>query len=278
MFLKSINEATLLPLDALTFAEIAGRVGFDGVEFRVERIEECFERGKLEDLVKILDRYEMKDISLNAVEDFSLLPESRFQRLVEKVEFLCNICKRIDCGMLIAVPSPLPGSKTLQEGFIIKRTSDALESLATLAFKHGIKIGFEFLGFSNCSVNNLRDAWRIVDSLGLENLGLVIDTFHFYVGDCSTEDLKKIPGNKVFLVHVNDAPAIRRNELTDRHRILPGKGAIPLADFFDGLRKINYGGHLSVELFNERYWAMNASFVAKEAFDSLERLFKFREE
>jgi 2-keto-myo-inositol isomerase len=71
------------------------------------------------------------------------------------------------------------------------------------------------------------------------------------------------------LVHVNDAPPLPKDGLRDAHRILPGKGIIPLGSFLRALRETKYDGYLSVELFNEEYWRRDPERVAAEALSSL---------
>jgi 2-keto-myo-inositol isomerase len=267
MFL-GLNEATLLPLDALTFAGVAGAAGFDGVEFRIERVEECLRRGKLGDLAGVLKSHQLGAVSLNALEDFSLAPAQRFGRMLEKVEFLFSkVCGEIGCDLLVAVPSFLRPGKA--QASVAERTRKRLEELSRVAGEYGGRIGFEFLGFRECSVNTLEKAWRIVGGLDLENLGLVIDTFHFHLSGSSLETLARIPGQRIFLVHVNDAPPLPKDGLRDAHRILPGKGIIPLGSFLRALRETKYDGYLSIELFNEEYWKQNPGHVAAEALSSL---------
>ena len=45
-----------------------------------------------------------------------------------------------------------------------------------------VGVALEFLGFANCSVNTLEACWRVVQRVNRPNVGLVLDTFHFYAG------------------------------------------------------------------------------------------------
>jgi sugar phosphate isomerase/epimerase len=63
---------------------------------------------------------------------------------------------------------------------------------------------------------------------------------------------------------MNDYPADPpRATITDAHRVYPGDGAAPLDDLFHNLRDIGYRGMLSLELFNEKYYAQDPLEVAK---------------
>jgi sugar phosphate isomerase/epimerase len=45
--------------------------------------------------------------------------------------------------------------------------------------------------------------------------------------------------------------------------VYPGDGIAPLKDVFAVLKKMNYTGYLSIELFNRDYWKRDPHEVAK---------------
>jgi len=99
----------------------------------------------------------------------------------------------------------------------------------------------------------------------LDNVGLVVDTFHFYLGNSSLESLQKVDPEKIFIFHINDSEDLPRNELQDKNRLLPGKGIIPLREIARGLQGIGYNKMVSVELFRPEYWEWDPEKLVKEA-------------
>lgn len=149
--------------------------------------------------------------------------------------------------------------------------ADRFRELCRLAAPLRIRVGLEFIGWAE-SIKDLASAWAVVDAAGARNGGLVIDIFHFYRGGSTVEMLEPVPGDRIYLVQVSDCVELPKYELTNRHRVYPGTGAIPLDSVMAGIRGKDYRGYLSLELLNEEYWAENPIVVARDAFRALRRL------
>lgn len=266
----SLNEATILPYDVETFINAAGKVGFEGVELRIEKIEEFLKDKRTTDLVELLGAYKLELVSLNAIDSFSLLPRQEFQKLLGKADEIMKVCSKIGCDKVIAVPSLLP--LQIKRWSIIEKTSKALRKLARLGADYGVKVAFEFLGFENSSVKTLEESLKVLVMSDLENVGLVVDTFHLHISNSPLETLKALPVERLWIIHINDSEDRPLKELRDKHRLLPGEGVINLDLIIKILKAMNYGDYLSVELFNEEYWKQNPYEVAKKALESLTRL------
>jgi len=101
----------------------------------------------------------------------------------------------------------------------------------------------------------------------------LIDTFHFYSGNSKLEDLRTVPGEKIFVVHVNDVKDLPRKEMRDSDRVLPGEGILPLRELLSIIIKDKgYNRPLSLELFNEEYWKDDPVKIAKAGIESLEKI------
>ncbi len=146
-------------------------------------------------------------------------------------------------------------------------------SLSEAVESYKVRLAFEFLGFANCSVNSLRMARKIVDRLARFQVGLVIDTFHFFLSGEPLEELGEIQTGELVVFHVNDAEGLPRSVLGDQHRLLPGLGAIPLRKMWDALRQRGLVGHASIELFRPEYWALPPAELLRNALDSMRTIF-----
>ena len=104
-----------------------------------------------------------------------------------------------------------------------------------------------------------------MQAAGRNDSTMVVDSFHIHRGQGELSDLRRIPGERIGIVHINDAPADpTRTTQGDNHRVMPGDGIIDLPGFFNLLREQQYRGPISLELFNETYWARDPHAVAKE--------------
>src|ERR1700691_619647 len=108
----------------------------------------------------------------------------------------------------------------------------------------GARVHLEFIPFT--IVRTLRIAWDLVRAADRPNGGLVFDTWHFFRGEPDFEVLAGIPGDRIFHVQLDDAPAVRSGPLREetQHRLLPGDGALDLLaairalDRIGGLRRV----------------------------------------
>ena len=91
-----------------------------------------------------------------------------------------------------------------------------------MAARHNVALAFEFLGQTDCSVQTLELADEIVRRVSRPNVGLVIDSFHFYAGGSKIESINELDPERLFIFHINDAEDRPRDELEDRHRLAAG--------------------------------------------------------
>lgn len=127
---------------------------------------------------------------------------------------------------------------------------ERLVSVAGLAAKYGVRIALEFIAGSRL-LGSLPTALQVIRQAAQPNVGLCLDTFHLYAGVSKLEDLDELRPGEVEHVHFHDVPrTVPRELLVDADRIPPGMGVIPLTKVVDALRRIDYAGALSVELFD----------------------------
>lgn len=266
----AINQATLMKTSMESFLEETSGAGFEGVELRRHQIFEYLKSHSVNELSFLLKRNELDCITFNAVELFSLCPQNEFEHILKYTEQLMEIGIQIDCKTIITVPSFM--EKPIDDKLIIVKTVERLKQISKLAAIYDFKLGFEPLGFPNCSVRKLDLALKIINHDDLPEMGLIIDTFHFFVGEHSISELNKIPLEKLWLIHINDAIQKPFKELQDSHRVLPFQGFFNLQLFIDKVKEIGYNGWLSLELFNEKLWELSPTQVTKEAMISLKKL------
>jgi 2-keto-myo-inositol isomerase len=95
------------------------------------------------------------------------------------------------------------------------------------------------------------------------------DFFHYYKSGVTLEAIRRIPLDKLWLVHVDDAPDLPRETLRDPDRVYPGAGALPLPTYFQILRELGYRGPVSVELFNQSYYQQPIDEITANAYRTL---------
>lgn len=268
-----LNEATTGPADLLTDLWAAAEAGYQGLEFRDTKLQQYLESGgSIYALRKELADAGVEAISINAIERSTLAGGTERADVLRRCRTLCEWAAGLDCPYVIAVPSfrseARPGTD------IRTATISSLSDMGEIGYRHEVRIGFEFLGFRDCSVSTLRLARDIVETLKHPSVGLVIDAFHFYAGGSTWGMLEGLDPERLFVVHLDDAEDQPLGRLTDAHRVLPGDGVIPLRDLVRRLDTLGYQGPYSIELFRPEYYEWDPVELAKEALRRMERLFE----
>lgn len=268
-----LNEATTGPADLLTDLRAAQEAGYHGVEIRDTKLQQYLDGGGSPyALRKQLTDAGLEVISLNSLERSTLTTGADRTGVMRRCRTLCEWAIGLDCPYVIAVPSfraDAPPGTDIRDATIA-----SLLEMGEIGSRYGVRIGFEFLGFANCSVNTLGAAREIVEALNHPAVGLVIDAFHFHVGGSTWGMLDGLNPARLFVVHLDDAEDLPQSQLTDAHRLLPGDGVIPLRDLVRRLDALGYQGAYSIELFRPEYYEWDPVQLAKEALRRMERLFE----
>lgn len=265
--LKGFNGATSMKHDLFSDIVWASDAGFDVLEIWKTKLFDAIKHHSIEDVAREFVKYGIEPYTINSLEQATFCKD--FKEKLQECEMLCALAQDVKAGILIVVPGFI--EEKLPESEVKRETINALKEFSKLADHYQIRLAFEFLGFKNCSVNKLNTAREIIKALDRKNVGLVIDTCHFFAGGSTLEDLEQTDPEDIFIVHINDLLEIKE-EVQDSDRVMPTDGILPLSDFIRTLRKIGYSKVISVELFNEQYWKMDAKKIAQICYEKLSKL------
>lgn len=151
------------------------------------------------------------------------------------------------------------GARSVQVVEISNITVDPEEAITSfgalcdMAAEHGLRAHIEFLPTGG--IPDLTSAWRIVEGANRPNGGLTIDSWHFFRSGSTLDQLAKIPGDRIFSVQINDAPAQPKADLWEElmtGRLLPGEGDLDLVGLIRTLDAIGANIPIAVEVFSEK--------------------------
>jgi sugar phosphate isomerase/epimerase len=177
---------------------------------------------------------------------------------VAKILRKCGV-KRVSTWIM-----PTHNELTYLENF--KQHSERLGKAAQILGDEGLKLGFEYVGTKNLKirerypfVGTMREMQDLIADIGLPNVGIQLDSFHWYTSNESTADLENLSNEQVITCDLNDATAGRTiAEQVDGERQLPGaSGLIDLKGFMQALVNIGYDGPVRAEPFNAQLNAMD---------------------
>lgn len=153
----------------------------------------------------------------------------------------------------------------------LERAVVSLAQAGQWAAGFGVRLALEFRADA-AFCTSLETAVRLTAACGEPNVGVCLDTFHFFKGPSKERDLALLTPENLAFVQVSDWSGVPRELASDADRILPGDGDLPLAELLDALARRGYDGWVSVEVLNSTIWQLKPSQVAEMALAALERV------
>jgi len=272
----ALNGATTMHADLTTDIQAASAAGYELIELWAAKLREFLKTNTVADLKTLLETNNLQPYSINSIEHITFRNAEDYGVIKAECEEYSKIAGEINCPYVVVVPGKLPENAT-EEG-IIDESVKVLNELADIAEKYNVGLAFEFLGQADCSVQTLDLDKKIIELVNRDNVGLVIDTFHFYAGNSSFEAIETLDPKKLFIFHINDAENLPKGDLTDAHRLYPGEGILPIKEIKQRFDKIGYDRMVSIEIFRPEYWNEDPFEVAKRAKAATEKVLGLNEQ
>lgn len=139
-----------------------------------------------------------------------------------------------------------------------------LRDVARVLHDHGLRLGLEYVGTQLLLVrgrypflHTLAETRELIAEIGTGNVGLVLDSWHWWTAGDTAADLLSLKNSDVVSVDLNDAPKdVPKARQKDNERELPvATGVIDVAPFLRALVTMGYDGPVRPEPFNK---ALNA--------------------
>ncbi len=182
----------------------------------------------------------------------------------ERVEALCASVRRLaayEPECVLCLTGPYGDLDPAQARSIV---ADGLVRIAEAARDAGVLLGLEPAHpaqFGTVSfVNTIADALALLDESGLDDVGLMADTYNLWHE--RPEALAAV-ASRVTGLHVADEPPDPGR--TDR--VLPGEGGTRSAEHVHALGEAGWDGFLDVEIFStpDRFWSLAPDDAARRA-------------
>jgi len=263
-FRLCFNLGTLGHLDYQSQLDVSLQAGFDAVGLRMDRLEDYLSQGHtLEDAKQCLKKNNLTAVEMDFFPDWIYAKGKDQRAIMDRAAVFYKTMVAIECPLLVAT--------TVCEG----KHDDMLarenfREICRLAAEKRILIALEFLPWT--PVDTIKKAWDIVKSVNLSNGGIVLDTFHYFMGKPKRQELYEVPIEKIFLFHLDD---VRKNnadliDLCRNYRVLPGEGIFVFDEILDYLFDSRYNGYYALEILNKDYFHEDPVALARRSKESME--------
>jgi len=267
----ALNGATTMRADLATDLQAAKAANFDYLEIWAAKLRTFLKERSTAELKGLFAESGLSPLSINSIEHITFRDAPAYESIKRECEELSRIASAVGCPCIVVVPGRLPSGGASRET-VIEESVRVLTELCDIAAAHDVSLAFEFLGQTDCSVPTLDLAAQIVREANRKDVGVVIDSFHFYAGNSTLDMIEALDPNLIQIFHINDAEDLPRTNLEDRHRLLPGLGILPLREMVTAFRKIGYDKVASVEIFRPEYWERDPFELARDAHAATQRV------
>jgi sugar phosphate isomerase/epimerase len=157
-----------------------------------------------------------------------------------------------------------------------------LREAAKVLQGHGARLGLEYVAPKTSwasrrypFIHTLAEMKELIAEINTGNVGLVLDSWHWWHAGDTAADLLALKGADVLAVDLNDAPAgIPKDQQPDGRRELPcATGVIDVGAFLKALDQIRYDGPVRAEPFNQAVNKMAKDDACAAASSALKKAF-----
>ena len=156
--------------------------------------------------------------------------------------------------------------------------ADRLRGAAQVLKKEGIDLGLEYLGTTAVRqmgrfafLSTGKELRELIALIGEPNVGVVLDSYHWYTARETAADLKAWKPEQIIAVDLNDANAqLTLDQQTDVARELPlATGVIDIVSFLKTLHEIGYAGPVRAEPFSSTLNGMKDELAIQATYDAV---------
>jgi len=175
---------------------------------------------------------------------------------------------------------PTHADLTYLENF--KQHSSRLKEIAKILGHYEIRFGLEYVGPKTLMardkfsfVHTLAECKELYKSTGEPNIGVQLDSFHWFCAGETKADLLTLSNEEIITVDLNDARSgFTADEQIDGMRELPmATGVVDMQTFMNALVEIDYDGPTRAEPFNQPLRDMNDADALKATADAMKKAF-----
>jgi sugar phosphate isomerase/epimerase len=190
---------------------------------------------------------------LSFTSDKSSIRTAAIERAISHVTLAARLQAVIIIGLLRGI-TPKGQAPEQSMDYLV----EALRACTSAAAQEGVRLALEPLNrYETDLIHTTAEGLALLDRVGAENLGLLLDTFHMNIEEPSIEQSLSACGPRLFHFHVADS-----------NRWHPGAGHLDFASILGALERTGYDGFVSGEFLPEP----NADVAARRGLAHLRRI------
>ena len=272
-FIYCLNTGTIraqrVRLDKIV--EIASKAGYQAIEPWISDVEDYVKSGgSLSDLKNKISDLGLTVEGAIGFPQWAVDDDAARSKGVERAKYEMDLMAQIG-GKRVAAP---PSGINRTPGIDLSKVAERYRVLLEEGDKIGVVPQLEFWG-SSANLNKLSQCMCVAIESGHPKACVLPDVFHMYKGGSNFEGIRLCSAAAIQVFHLNDYPSQPpREQINDGGRVMPGDGIAPLKQIIQNLNEIGGRKVLSIELFNKKYYEMDALETAKIGIEKMKAAVK----
>lgn len=155
---------------------------------------------------------------------------------IERIKSHVPLASRFDAVIILGLIRGItPDGQTHEQSMTY--LVEALQECSAVAAREGVRFALEPLNrYETDLIHTAADGLGLIERVGAENFGLLLDTFHMNIEELSIEESIRAGSERIFHFHVADS-----------NRWYPGAGHLDFKSILDTLFAAGYQGYVSGE-------------------------------
>jgi sugar phosphate isomerase/epimerase len=235
--------------------------GFAGAGFLHEDLIHWERQVDLRKLRRILDGNDIRYVELEMLFDFAGKTRGK-QELADMRSHLLRAATILDAAHIKVGSAFGPGPCRPEDMMV-----EAFVQLCREAKGSGTRIALEPMPFTELSTPAM--ALKVVEAANQDNGGIVLDIWHVARAGVPFDELRSIPGDRIFAVELNDAPLCAADDLAleaTEARLLCGHGELDIVGFLEAVSATGFDGPFGVEILSKEHRKLPLQEQTERAF------------
>lgn len=259
-----VHTITTKPLDFRTACETFADMGIKGISIWRDAVEGI----PSTEVKKCLKDHGLSPVSYVRGGFFPSVEEEKRKAAIQDNVKMLEEASAMDIPLLVLVcgSEPRQPLKTSREQIM-----NGIEAILPEAKNLGVKLAIEPLhpmyADTRSAITTLKQANDMSDLINDDSLGIAVDVYHVWFDEDLEEEICRCGrNNKLFAFHICDWNVPTTDMLLDRG--LMGDGCIPVGKIRKWVEKAGFSGFNEVEIFSEKYWAMDQHVFLEKIVDA----------
>ena len=204
--------------------------------------------------------------------------EESYQREIQRLPQLAELSQQLNCSRVVTTLAPGSDDHPLQDNFEWHRKR--LSEIAGILKEHSCQLGVGFIGYGPARagkthefIHSLEATVQLVESISMDNIGIMLDTYQWYACSGTLEEIAKLKPEQLVAVQICDVPESSTPEELTETRQLPGtSGTIDAASSLKTLEEIGYSGPVTPLVSRDQLRSRNKEMLIRTTSEALQKV------